>query len=81
MLGMYIGMSVLQGGPGLPVFSKHLYDYITNGEYLNLNIEISDVPEPGVRILLQKVGMGHDIIVKDKYFTSNRSLVQHLMKN
>ena len=61
VVGMYIGMSVLQGGPGLPVLSKYLYNYLTNGEYINLDIKISDVPEPGARALLEKVCMDYDI--------------------
>ena len=53
--GMYVGMSVLQGGPGLPVLSKHLYNYFTNGVYINLDIKNSEVPDPSVRALLEKV--------------------------
>ena len=40
--GMYVGMSVLQGGPG--ILSKHLYNYFT-GVYINLDIKNSEVPE------------------------------------
>ena len=59
---MYIGISVLQGGPGLPVFLKHFYNYLTNGEYLNLNIKIGDIPESGARTLLEKVGMDYNMV-------------------
>ena len=45
----WYSMSVLQGGLGLPVY---FYAYMTNGLYLNLNIEINDLPELEVRILL-----------------------------
>ena len=55
VLGMYIGMSMLQGGPGLPVLSKRLYGYFTNGVYINLDIKSSEVPDPSVRALLEKV--------------------------
>ena len=57
VLGMYIGMSMLQGGPGLPVSSKHLYGYFTNGvyTYINLDIKSSEVPDPSVRAPLEKV--------------------------
>ena len=52
---MYIGMSMLQGGPGLPLLSKHLYSYFTNGVYINLDMKSSEVPDPSVRALSEKV--------------------------
>ncbi len=32
-LGQYVGMSVAQGGSGLPVLAKQLYSYIVAGDY------------------------------------------------
>ena len=43
MIGIYTAMSTLQGGSGLPVFSKHLYSYFTTGKYVNLEIKNEDV--------------------------------------
>ena len=55
VLSMYIGMSMLQGGPGLPLLSKHLYGHFTNGVYINLDMKSSEVPNPSVRALSEKV--------------------------
>ena len=54
-VGMLIAMSILQGGPGLPILSHHVYTYMATKKYSNLKIEIKDVPDIGVQKLLNEV--------------------------
>ena len=63
MIGTYVAMSILQGGSGLPVFSRHLYSYLTNGKYVNLDIKNEDVPDLAVQALLHHVTVCYKIIV------------------
>ena len=56
-------MSILQGGSGLPAFSRHLYSYLTNGKYVNLDIKNEDVPDLAVQALLHHVIVCYKIIV------------------
>ena len=65
MIGIYVAMSVIQGGSGLPVFSQHLYSYLTTGKYINLEIKNEDVPDLGARALLQQVILCPSNTVRD----------------
>ena len=65
MIGTYVAMSILQGGPGLPVFSRHLYSYLTSGKYINLDITNEDVPDLAVQTQLHYV-----IVIKQLYESS-----------
>lgn len=73
-VGIYVAMSALQGGFGLPLLLPHLYDYLTMGKYTNLNVQNEDVPEPHVRILLQRVILVMHYSVLP--FLLNRSMMQ-----
>ena len=55
MIGTYVAMSILQGGSGLPVFSQHLYSYLTSGKYINLDIKNEDVTDLAVQAQLHKI--------------------------
>ena len=55
MIGTFVAMSIIQGGSGLPIFSQHLYSYLTSGKYINLDIKNEDVPDLGVQALLHHV--------------------------
>lgn len=48
-------MSIVQGGPGLPVMLPAAYHYLTTHEYINQIVEDTDVPDPYVLDLLHKV--------------------------
>ncbi len=70
LAGMYVAMSIMQGGPGIPVPSPAFYMYWINGCYLDMDLKDDDVPDPAVRELLAQVclknGMyiycfGHDL--------------------
>ncbi|VDI84102.1 Hypothetical predicted protein [Mytilus galloprovincialis] len=51
-LGQLIALSILQDGPGLPIFSDIVTDYIINGETVVLNLD--DLPD-GLRDTLDKM--------------------------
>ncbi|XP_063406073.1 uncharacterized protein LOC134690032 [Mytilus trossulus] len=51
-LGQLIALSILQDGPGLPIFSDIVTDYIINGETVVLNLD--DLPD-GLRDTLEKM--------------------------
>ena len=54
LLGVMAGMSMLDGGPGLPVFSASVFHYIATDSILCGSME--DVPDPMVRPYLLVVG-------------------------
>jgi len=55
VLGKYVAMSVVQGGPGFPYFLQAVYKYITTGDYLNTYVDDRDIPDEGVRRLISEV--------------------------
>ena len=55
MLSNLVAISVVQGGPGFPVFLPVIYDYIATGEYIVKDIQDPDVPDCQVQCLLAKV--------------------------
>ena len=50
-------MSVVQGGYGFPALHPAVYQYMVTGTYmyLDLNIPFTDVPDAGVRALIDQV--------------------------
>lgn len=54
LLGVMAGMSMLDGGPGLPVFAGPVFHYIATDKILVGSVE--DVPDPVVRRHLSVVG-------------------------
>ena len=48
-------MSVIQGGYGFPALHPAVYQYMVTGTYLDLNIPFTDVPDAGVRALIDQV--------------------------
>ena len=56
--GIYVGMSVLQGGPAFPVLSRPLYEYISTRQFhKGLTINDEDVPIDAVFKLLKEVAI------------------------
>ena len=43
-LGILIGMSVVQGGPGLPILHPAVYQYMTTGKYIDVNMSVKGIP-------------------------------------
>ena len=54
-LGKLTSISVVQNGPGLPIFMPAVYQYIPSGDYLDQAIDDSLVPYYPARDLLSKV--------------------------
>ena len=57
LIGKVVATSIVQGGPGLPVFHPAVYNYWTTGDYLGQVVDIDAVPETQVRELLKQVRM------------------------
>lgn len=53
MIGTLVATSIVQGGPGLPVFLPAAYSFICHGEYSGE--EMCTVPDPVVQGLLDCV--------------------------
>lgn len=45
----------MQGGCGFPAFHPLVYEYIVTGSYLNLEVPVKEVPEAGVRYIIEQV--------------------------
>lgn len=58
-VGVLIGMSITQGGNGLPVFHPAVYHYMVTGSYLNVDVATPDIPDAGVCFLVEKVIIFH----------------------
>lgn len=56
-IGILIGMSIIQGGNGFPALHPAVYNYMLTGTYLNLDVDLSDIPDAGVRFLIEKVAI------------------------
>ena len=52
-LGLLVGTSILQGGPGFPLFNPGVYTYISKRRYLG--VIDGRVPDPAVQHLLDLV--------------------------
>ena len=48
-------MSIVQGGPGLPIFHPSIYHYVATDEYLGQLKDDNEVPDPETRSLLDQV--------------------------
>lgn len=55
ILGVYTVMSILQGGPGLPIFAKPVYDYISAGQFMGVTVPLAEIPDPTLQFVLQRV--------------------------
>ena len=54
-IGKLVAMSIVQGGPGLPMLHPSIFHYIASNEYVSQVIDDEEVADPDVRSLLQKV--------------------------
>ena len=53
-IGWYAGISVVQGGPGFPLLSDSVYQYLCTGETTNIEIDDEDLPLM-IKALIQQV--------------------------
>lgn len=48
-------MSVVQGAPGLPKLHPAVYQHMTTGQYIDINMSVKAIPDAGVRALINQV--------------------------
>ncbi|XP_065906067.1 G2/M phase-specific E3 ubiquitin-protein ligase-like [Dysidea avara] len=53
-IGWYAGISVVQGGPGFPLLSDSVYQYLCTGETTNIEIDDEDLPLM-IKALIQQI--------------------------
>lgn len=54
-LGVYMGMSICQGGSGFPYLAESVYTYICTGKCTEIAVESEDAPDPLLKFVLEKV--------------------------
>ena len=55
-------MSIVQGGNGFPALHPAVYNYMVTGTYLNLDVAILDIPDAGVRCLIEVLSYSMNFI-------------------
>ncbi len=50
-----MGMSITQGGSGIPFLAKEVYSYIVTGEYTQCTVDVNDIPEGILKFVVQSV--------------------------
>lgn len=53
--GVYVGMSIAQGGCGLPFLHSSVYEYLVSGKCTSIVVDVCDMPEPHLMEVVQKV--------------------------
>ena len=54
---VYTVMSILQGGCGVPIMAKPVFDYLSGiGECTGIDINESEIPDGLLKIIVRKVG-------------------------
>ena len=54
-IGRYTGISILQGGSGLPLFSESVYSYMSTGKLTGFEIPNGLLPDHTLRYVVEKV--------------------------
>ena len=55
-LGVFVVMSVIHGGNGLPILSETVYNYLVSGSYnYCMDIKVDDIPDPSLQFITEKV--------------------------
>ena len=55
---MFVVLSVLHGGKGLPIFSASVYQYIASGSHTSIDVPICEIPDHTLKFIVQKVCIG-----------------------
>ena len=63
IIGAYAGMSIAQGGQGLPILADVAFLYFHTGATTNLIVPTEDLPAH-VRCVVEQVSMQSDYVVK-----------------
>ena len=75
LLGLMAGMSMVDGGPGLPVFAASVFHYIATNSIVAGCVE--DVPDPVVRQHLSLVSKDNILMLTVQNFVSCRKRGYH----
>ena len=54
LIGYYVGMSIIQGGPGFPLLADAVFQYLSTGKAIGIQVADEDLPLMLMSIL-QKV--------------------------
>ena len=65
---MLIGMSVVQGGPGIPMLHPAVYQYMITDKYTDINVSVKGIPAAGVRALIDQVFL-HIVLSKKSVYS------------
>ena len=56
ILGQFTAVCAIQGGSGFPFFAPEVYNYLTTGQYTDLQMPDDVIPDPEIRNLVFQVG-------------------------
>ena len=62
-MGVYFVMSVMQGGCGLPFLARPIFDYLVRGQYKGISVPVSQIPDPTLRFIIEKVGIKFLVLI------------------
>ena len=48
-------MSICQGGMGIPFLAQPVYDYLYYEKCVGLNVNVTDLPDPVLKFVIEKV--------------------------
>lgn len=54
-MGQLVGMSILQGGNGIPYLAREVYSYIITGKYSMFDVAVEDVPTGMLKSVIEEV--------------------------
>ena len=53
--GIYIAISIIQGGNGFPFLAEPVYSYMCTGTATGIEILTKDIPDPTLLYIIEKV--------------------------
>ena len=56
-LGVFLVLSVLHGGNGLPILALPVFNYIVSGAYSAIVVPEAEIPDPTLKFVIKKVVM------------------------
>ena len=55
ILGIYCVLSIIHGGNGYPFLAQPVFDYFATGAYNSINVPTSEIPDPILQLVIEKV--------------------------
>ena len=53
--GRFVAMSICHGGMGIPFLAQPVYDYLCYEKCVGLNVNVTDLPDPVLKFVIEKV--------------------------